>query len=142
MTLFVFLPAAARAGIVAAHFRLVAPHGLDDGVVAADARRLAVGSGDGRGHGGSSGAGKRRHRFVSRAAQNQGRALTGRGAPRRRHLAFVAEHRLADRCQLLFSPSWGQLEPRPLAEWILADRLPVRLQLQLHKLLWGEEAGR
>ena len=56
--------------------------------------------------------------------------------------AFIAEHRLEGRCQLLFSPSWEQLEPRLLAEWILADRLPVRLQLQLHKLLWGNEAGR
>jgi 7-carboxy-7-deazaguanine synthase len=45
-------------------------------------------------------------------------------------------------CQVLFSPSWGQLEPRQLAEWILADRLEVRLQLQLHKVLWGNEPGR
>jgi len=44
--------------------------------------------------------------------------------------------------QVLFSPSWGQLEPRDLAEWILADRLDVRLQLQLHKVLWGNEPGR
>ena len=46
------------------------------------------------------------------------------------------------RCQLLFSPSWGQLDPRELAEWILADRLDVRLQVQLHKYLWGNEQGR
>ena len=45
-------------------------------------------------------------------------------------------------CQVLLSPSWGQVEPRRLAEWILADRLEVRLQLQLHKLLWGGEPGR
>jgi 7-carboxy-7-deazaguanine synthase len=45
-------------------------------------------------------------------------------------------------CQVLFSPVWGQLEPRALAEWILADRLGVRLQLQLHKVLWGNEPGR
>jgi 7-carboxy-7-deazaguanine synthase len=45
-------------------------------------------------------------------------------------------------CQVLLSPSWGQLEPRDLAEWILADRLDVRLQVQLHKLLWGNEPGR
>ncbi len=44
--------------------------------------------------------------------------------------------------QVLFSPVWGQLEPRDLAEWILADRLPVRLQVQLHKYLWGNEPGR
>ncbi len=45
-------------------------------------------------------------------------------------------------CQVLFSPSWGQVEPRELAEWILADRLDVRLQIQLHKILWGNEPGR
>lgn len=44
--------------------------------------------------------------------------------------------------EVLFSPSTGQLEPRLLADWIVADRLPVRLQLQLHKLLWGDEPGR
>jgi 7-carboxy-7-deazaguanine synthase len=43
---------------------------------------------------------------------------------------------------VLFSPSHGALEPRRLAEWILEDRLPVRFQLQLHKLLWGEERAR
>jgi 7-carboxy-7-deazaguanine synthase len=42
----------------------------------------------------------------------------------------------------LFSPSYGQIEARELAEWILADHLPVRFQIQLHKLLWGEERGR
>lgn len=46
------------------------------------------------------------------------------------------------RCQVLFSPSWGQQDARELAEWILTDRLPVRLQLQLHKLLWGDARGR
>jgi 7-carboxy-7-deazaguanine synthase len=44
--------------------------------------------------------------------------------------------------QVLFSPVWGQVEPRDLADWILADRLPVRLQVQLHKYLWGNEPGR
>ena len=56
--------------------------------------------------------------------------------------AKLAEHRLAERCEVLFSPVWGQVEPRQLAEWILADRLPVRMQMPLHKLLWGEERGR
>ncbi|HUO79590.1 MAG TPA: 7-carboxy-7-deazaguanine synthase QueE [Steroidobacteraceae bacterium] len=55
---------------------------------------------------------------------------------------FVAQHGLAARTQVLFSPSHGELEPAALAEWILADRLRVRLQLQLHKLLWGGEPGR
>lgn len=45
-------------------------------------------------------------------------------------------------CELLFSPSHGQLEPQTLAAWILADRLPLRFQLQLHKYLWGNERGR
>ena len=45
-------------------------------------------------------------------------------------------------CPVLMSPSWGQVRPRELAEWILADRLPVRFQLQLHKVLWGNVAGR
>lgn len=56
--------------------------------------------------------------------------------------AFVAEHALAQRCEVLFSPSWGALAPAALAEWILADRLPVRFQLQLHKVLWGDVPGR
>ncbi len=54
----------------------------------------------------------------------------------------LRRERLAERCEVLFSPVWGRLEARDLAEWILADRLPVRLQVQLHKLLWGESRGR
>jgi 7-carboxy-7-deazaguanine synthase len=42
---------------------------------------------------------------------------------------------------ILFSPSYGQLEGRQLAEWILHDNLPVRLQLQLHKILWNDQPG-
>ncbi|HEY6985946.1 MAG TPA: 7-carboxy-7-deazaguanine synthase QueE [Rhodanobacteraceae bacterium] len=56
--------------------------------------------------------------------------------------ARIAEHALADRCQVLLSPVHAELAPRELAEWILEDRLPVRFQLQLHKVLWGEEKGR
>jgi 7-carboxy-7-deazaguanine synthase len=44
--------------------------------------------------------------------------------------------------EVLFSPSHAQLQPVQLAEWILRDRLPVRMQIQLHKLLWGDEPGR
>lgn len=52
------------------------------------------------------------------------------------------EYALADRVSdVLLSPSHDQLAPRELAEWILADKLPVRLQLQLHKLLWNDEPG-
>ena len=52
------------------------------------------------------------------------------------------EYQLPERvADVLFSPSHGQLTGRELAEWILADNLPVRLQLQLHKLLWNDEPG-
>ena len=53
----------------------------------------------------------------------------------------VAEYDLGACCQVLFSPVYAKLAPRELAEWILADRLPVRFQLQLHKSLWGETPG-
>lgn len=52
------------------------------------------------------------------------------------------ERGLADRCEVLFSPVHGRLPARDLAEWILRDRLPVRMQVQLHKILWGDEVGR
>jgi len=56
--------------------------------------------------------------------------------------AYLREHGLSVRCQVLFSPSYTQLPPAVLAEWILADRLQVRFQLQLHKILWGDVAGK
>lgn len=49
---------------------------------------------------------------------------------------------LPSRCEVLFSPAHGRIEARALADWILDDHLPVRLQIQLHKYLWGEERGR
>ncbi|MGB5562664.1 MAG: 7-carboxy-7-deazaguanine synthase QueE [Sedimenticolaceae bacterium] len=49
---------------------------------------------------------------------------------------------LAARCEVLFSPVAGDLPPAQLADWILRDRLDVRFQLQLHKVLWGNEPGR
>ena len=54
---------------------------------------------------------------------------------------LVARQELAARCQVLFSPSHEQVHPRELADWILADKLPVRLQVQLHKYLWGNVPG-
>ncbi len=54
----------------------------------------------------------------------------------------MVQHRLAQICPVLFSPVWGEIDGAQLAEWILQDRLPVRLQLQLHKILWGNERGR
>jgi 7-carboxy-7-deazaguanine synthase len=56
--------------------------------------------------------------------------------------AALIEHKIPARCEVLFSPVADRLIPRELAEWILRDRLPVRLQLQLHKLLWGDHPGR
>jgi len=55
---------------------------------------------------------------------------------------FLKRHELAKKCRTWFSPSYGQVSPRELADWILQDHLPVRLQLQLHKSLWGDERGR
>lgn len=54
----------------------------------------------------------------------------------------LEHHRLIERCEVLLSPSYEQLSPTDLADWILADRLPVRMQIQLHKYLWGEAPGR
>jgi 7-carboxy-7-deazaguanine synthase len=56
--------------------------------------------------------------------------------------AMLAKHKLSARCEVLLSPAHGRLEPANLAEWILADRLDVRLQVQLHKLLWDDARGR
>lgn len=55
---------------------------------------------------------------------------------------MLEEHRLAKICPVLFSPVQGPLDPAELAAWILRDHLPVRFQLQLHKILWGSERGR
>lgn len=54
----------------------------------------------------------------------------------------VSELRLDQHCPVLFSPVWGQVEPAELAEWILRDGLNVRMQVQLHKILWPEAKGR
>jgi 7-carboxy-7-deazaguanine synthase len=55
--------------------------------------------------------------------------------------AVVIERGLVDRLPVLFSPVWGRGIQRELAEWILADRLAVRFQIQLHKVIWGETPG-
>lgn len=54
----------------------------------------------------------------------------------------VEEHDLTHHCEVLFSPVWESLAPETLADWMLEDHLSVRFQLQLHKVLWGEEPGR
>lgn len=55
--------------------------------------------------------------------------------------ALLTTHGIAEKCPVLFSPVYGQVNPTALAEWVLADKLPVRLQVQLHKILWGEKPG-
>jgi len=55
--------------------------------------------------------------------------------------AIVREKKMAGKCTVLFSPSFGQVQPEQLADWILRESLPVRMQLQLHKILWGEKRG-
>lgn len=52
---------------------------------------------------------------------------------------IVKHYRLGERCAVLFSPVFGSLDLQPLAEQILNDRLPVRMQVQLHKLIWDPE---
>ena len=54
----------------------------------------------------------------------------------------LSEHALDRKCTVLLAPVQGKLSPTDLAEWILRDHLPVRMQVQLHKLLWGDERGR
>ena len=54
---------------------------------------------------------------------------------------LLSKHKIADKCPVLFSPVFNQVKPTELAEWVLADKLPVRMQVQLHKILWGEKPG-
>ena len=54
---------------------------------------------------------------------------------------FIEQYRLSELCEVLFSPSFDQLPARDLADWILRDGLPVRMQMQIHKLLWGNQPG-
>jgi 7-carboxy-7-deazaguanine synthase len=55
---------------------------------------------------------------------------------------IIQQYSLENRCEILFSPSHTQIAAGQLADWILQDQLPVRLQIQLHKYLWGEVQGR
>jgi 7-carboxy-7-deazaguanine synthase len=54
----------------------------------------------------------------------------------------IREHKLESYCEVLLSPAWGLVEAKILAEWVLQDRLPVRFQMQLHKVLWGDVPGK
>jgi 7-carboxy-7-deazaguanine synthase len=55
---------------------------------------------------------------------------------------FIADKTLAGKFEILFSPVHGELDPAEMAAWILADNLQVRMQIQLHKYLWGDERGK
>ena len=55
---------------------------------------------------------------------------------------IVERYQLHERCEVLFSPSYQQLSNRELADWIIADNLPVRFQLQMHKYIWGDVPGK
>ena len=55
---------------------------------------------------------------------------------------ILAKQLIPESCAILFSPVWGKLEPAKLAEWILNDGLQVRLNLQLHKVIWTEDDGK
>lgn len=54
----------------------------------------------------------------------------------------LVEYDLTNRCEVLFSPIHGELKPADLADWIVEDNVPVRMQIQIHKYLWGDEQGR
>lgn len=56
--------------------------------------------------------------------------------------AILQQYQLNQKSEILFSPSYTDIKARDLAQWIIDDNLPVRLQIQLHKYLWGEETGR
>jgi 7-carboxy-7-deazaguanine synthase len=55
--------------------------------------------------------------------------------------AKIIELKLTEKCPILFSPSFHELKAEELAGWVLADKLQVRMQIQLHKILWGEKQG-
>ena len=55
---------------------------------------------------------------------------------------ILEQHHLLERCQVLISPSHQELNAQTLADWVVADALPVRFQLQLHKYLWGDQPGK
>ncbi len=54
---------------------------------------------------------------------------------------ILEKYQLTDSCEVLFSPSTDEMDTTQLADWIVEDRLPVRFQLQLHKILWGDKQG-
>lgn len=57
-------------------------------------------------------------------------------------LEVIKREKLSGRCSLLLSPVWGELDPGKLAQWMVTDSVPARLQLQLHKIIWNSERGK
>ena len=55
---------------------------------------------------------------------------------------IMKQFKLTEKCEILLSPSYQQLQYADLADWILADQLPVRMQVQLHKVIWGDVPGK
>ncbi len=80
--------------------------------------------------------------IVLLARKDQVKFVIGDRADYEWSCARLAQYRLNERCEVLFSPVYEQLSPTQLAEWVLADRLPVRMQIQLHKILWTDARGR
>ncbi|PKM45919.1 MAG: 7-carboxy-7-deazaguanine synthase QueE [Gammaproteobacteria bacterium HGW-Gammaproteobacteria-1] len=92
---------------------------------------------------GSGEAGKNRYQNIEwLTAQDQIKLVLCDRADYEWAREIIARYDLTTRGEVLLSPCHGRLEPVRLAEWILQDRLPVRFQLQLHKILWGEERGK
>lgn len=88
-------------------------------------------------------AGKNRYENISHLLpQDQVKLVIGDGDDYEWAKAVVEKYDLTRRCSVLFSPCFGRIEARELADWILQDRLDVRFQMQLHKILWGDEPGR
>ena len=55
---------------------------------------------------------------------------------------IIEQYKISEKCQILFSPCTESIDPRDLAEWILTDQLPIRFQMQIHKILWDNQPGR
>jgi len=88
-------------------------------------------------------AGKNRYENISHlTSHDQVKLVIGDRNDYEWSRAVVEKYDLSNRCAVLFSPCAGKIQPRELADWILEDRLDVRFQMQLHKLIWGDEPGR
>ena len=55
---------------------------------------------------------------------------------------IIEQYKISEKCPILFSPCAESINPRDLAEWILTDQLPIRFQMQIHKILWNNQPGR